>query len=117
MTELLNRWCVKQRLGAIGKHGSIAVTERVIWTLKYEWLFRAPLIKGFNHLERLCAGFFEWHNSWRPHMTLLGARPDDLYGRDLPEPVPRNAKAVPLEIERQYFAETGVTGYQLPKAA
>jgi hypothetical protein len=34
------KWDVKQRFGAIGKHESIAVTERAIKTLKYEWLNR-----------------------------------------------------------------------------
>ncbi|MFC1612170.1 DDE-type integrase/transposase/recombinase, partial [Myxococcota bacterium] len=44
--ELLDKWHIKQRLGAVGKHGSIAVTERVIWSLKYEWLFRVPPSRG-----------------------------------------------------------------------
>ena len=30
--ELLDSWNVKPRFGAVGKHGSIAVTERVIET-------------------------------------------------------------------------------------
>ena len=49
--ELLRQWNIKPRFGAIGKHGSIAVTERVIKTLKYEWLRCVPLIKGFDHLK------------------------------------------------------------------
>ena len=55
--ELLTQWQVKHRLGAVGKHGSIAVTERVIRTLKYEWLFCVPLIKGFGPLTALCEQF------------------------------------------------------------
>jgi len=35
---LLWDWNIKQRFGAVGKHGSIAVTERAILTLKQEWL-------------------------------------------------------------------------------
>jgi len=46
--ELLDSWNIKPRLGAIGKHGSIAVTERVIKTLKYEWLKRVSFIRGFR---------------------------------------------------------------------
>jgi len=34
--ELLDSWNIKPRLGAVGKYGSISVTERVIKTLKYE---------------------------------------------------------------------------------
>ncbi len=41
---LLRDWNTKQRSGAVGKHGSIAVTERAILTLKYEWLRRVPVI-------------------------------------------------------------------------
>jgi len=36
LAELLKHWNIKPRFGAVGKHGSIAVTERVIKTLKYE---------------------------------------------------------------------------------
>jgi len=81
--ELLDRWHVKPRLGAIGKHGSIAVTERVIKTLKYEWLKHVAIVKGFDHLVLLCSEFQTWYNSWRPHMTLNGLRPDDVYYRRL----------------------------------
>jgi len=116
-SELLGKWHVKPRLGAVGKHGSIAVTERVIRTLKYEWLFRAPMIKGFDHLATLCVGFSDWYNGWRPHMRLAGARPDDVYCRDLPEPVDHDAKVLPLNIEKRHFAETRVTGFRLPRAA
>jgi len=53
--ELLGQWNIKPRLGAVGKHGSIAVTERVIKTLKYEWLRCIPLVKGFDHLTLRCS--------------------------------------------------------------
>ncbi|MFC1611809.1 hypothetical protein ACFL6C_12675 [Myxococcota bacterium] len=83
----------------------------------YEWLFRVPLIRGFEHVEQLCTEFSTWYNGWRPHMTLAGARPNDFCSRDLPEPVARNTKVVPLEFERRYFAEARVTGFRLPRAA
>jgi transposase InsO family protein len=42
--EGFKRWCkrkaIKPRYGAIGKHGSIAVIERFIRSLKYEYLNR-----------------------------------------------------------------------------
>ena len=115
--ELLDRWHMKPRLGAIGKHGSIAVTERVIKTLKYEWLQRVPLIKGFDHLMLVCAEFQNWYNNWRPHMTLDGLRPDDVYySRDTEKPE-RDSKSVPCNIERHVFQETRITGYRLKNAA
>jgi len=52
-TDLLVQWDVKPRFGAIRQHGSISVTERVIKTLKYEWLKRVPIVKGFDHLTML----------------------------------------------------------------
>ena len=116
-SELLEHWKVKPRFGAIGKHGSIAVTERAIRTLKEEWLRRVPLIRGFDHLAELCVSFSVWYNRWRPHMHLEGARPDDFYQRDRPDPVSRSAKVVPLNIERRHFPEAHVTGFRLRAAA
>ena len=103
--------------GAVGKSGSIAVTERVIKTLKYEWLKRVPLIKGFVHLTSLCTQFESWYNAWRPHMTLEGLRPDDLYYGRKHETPDRKAKTVPNNIERHVFAETRLTAYRLKTAA
>jgi putative transposase len=115
--ELLRQWNIKPRFGAVGKHGSIAVTERVIKTLKYEWLRCVPLIKGFDHLTLLCTEFESWYNAWRPHMTLEGFRPDDLYYRRKPETPRREAKTVPSNIERHVFVETRLTAYRLKNAA
>ena len=115
--ELLKQWNIKPRFGAVGKHGSIAVTERVIKTLKYEWLKRVPLIKGFDHLALLCNEFESWYNAWRPHMTLEGLRPDDFCYDRKPETPKRDAKTVPANIERHVFAETRLTAYRLKNAA
>ena len=46
--KLLEQRNIKARLGVLGKNGSISVTERVIKTLKYEWLKRVPIIKNFD---------------------------------------------------------------------
>jgi transposase InsO family protein len=51
LAELVKQWNIKSRFGAIGKHGSITVTERAIKTLKYEWLRSVPIIKGFDHVD------------------------------------------------------------------
>jgi len=116
-SELLGTYNIKPRLGAVGKHGSIAVTERVIKTLKYEWLKRVAIIKGIDHLAELCKEFETWYNSWRPHMTLDGIRPDDVYYDNKPDKPKRDAKKVPHNIEQHFFQETKVTGYRLKKAA
>jgi len=113
---LVSQLNVKPRFGAIGKHGSIAVTERVIKTLKYEWLRCVPVIKGFDHLTLLCTEFQSWYNAQRPHMTLEGFRPDDLYYSRKPETPKREAKTVPSNVERHVFAETRLTAYRLKNA-
>jgi transposase InsO family protein len=114
---LLKPFGVKQRFGAVGKHGSIAVTERLNRTLKEEWLRRVPLIRGAHHLAELCGSFALWYHEWRPHMTLGGFRPVDFYRRDMTEPVASDAKVVALNIERRRFAETRTVGFRLQQAA
>jgi len=111
--ELLDSWNIKPRFGAVGKHGSISVTERVIKTLKYEWLKRVPVIKEYDHLTMLCEEFECWYNSWRPHMTLEDIRPDDVYYDKKPEKPKRDSKTVPRHIEQHLFRETRITGYRL----
>ncbi len=115
--ELMDTYEILHRFGAIGKHGSIAVTERVNKTLKYEWLKRVAIIKDFDHLTELCSEFETWYNSWRPHMTLDGLRPDDVYSDRKPEKPKRDAKTVPCNIEQRFFSQTRITGYRLTKAA
>jgi len=115
--ELLDIGNVKPRFGAVGKHGSISVTERVIKTLKYEWLKRVPIIKGFDHLTMLCEECECWYNSWRPHMTLDGIRPDNVYYDKKPEKPKRDSKTVPCHIDQHLFRETRVTGYRLKTVA
>jgi transposase InsO family protein len=104
--ELLGKYHIKPRLGAIGKHGSIAVTERANKTLKYEWLKQVALIKGIDHLMELCKEFELWYNSWRPHMTLDGLRPDDVYYDKKPDKPERDAKTVPGNIEQKSEAKS-----------
>jgi len=111
--ELPIPWDVKHRFGAVGKHGSIAVTERVIRTLKYEWLKRVPVIKGLDHLAILLADFACYYNSWRPHTTLKGAVPELIHAGHQWSPPPRTAKTVPAHIERRFFSETRITAFRL----
>ncbi len=73
--ELLDSWNIRPRFGAVGQHGSIAVTERAIKTLKYEWLKHVSFIKSFGHLVTLCEEFEDWYNHWRPHMSLDALAP------------------------------------------
>ncbi|MCP4752624.1 MAG: transposase family protein [Proteobacteria bacterium] len=115
--EFLDSNNVKIRYGAIGEHGSIAVTERVIETLKYEWLKKVAIIRGHRHLTHLCSCFTDWYNNWRPHEFLGSATPSVVF-RDKTVPlVPKTAKVVPTAVEIKRFRETRVTAYRIKKAA
>ena len=77
------QWCrrhsIRQRRGAVGQHGSIAVAERFIGTLKrccLRVLSVVPLRLRAFRLE--VALFFAWYND-RPHMTLHGSTPDEVF--------------------------------------
>ena len=76
-------WCnekdVKQRFGAIGKHGSIVVTERVILTYKDGCTRHILVPISRNGMVRETQLFFEWYNSHRPHMSLNGKTPNEVY--------------------------------------
>ena len=82
------RWCqrrgIKPRFGAVGQHRSIAVVERFILTLKTlcTRVLLLPLRREMMHEE--LQHFQVWYNGSRPHMTLQGATPDDVYHRKHP---------------------------------
>jgi transposase InsO family protein len=72
------------RYGALGQHGSIAVVERCIRTLK-ESLRRLPVIplsrRSAQRELDLIAG---WYNEHRPHETLGGCTPNEVFYNRLP---------------------------------
>jgi transposase InsO family protein len=82
------KWCkrhgVKPRYGKVGKHGSIAVVERLIRTFK-ELLRQLPLVpmrqKEFREELSLLT---DWYNEHRPHMILAGRTPDEVYHNRFP---------------------------------
>jgi transposase InsO family protein len=111
--ELLIPWDVKHRLGAVGKHGSIAVTERVILTLKQEWLRRVPLIRGLDHLSQLLDDFLEYYNHWRGHSTIGGALPSVIHRGDRWQRPDRSSKTLSGAIERRLFTDARITAFRL----
>jgi transposase InsO family protein len=111
--ELLTDWHIKHRFGAVGKHGSIAVTERAILTLKQEWLRHVPLIRGLDHLSQLLDGFSDYYNDWRGHSTTGGALPSLIHRGDRWQRPDRSAKTLSGAIERRLFADTRVTAFRL----
>jgi putative transposase len=77
-------WCrqknIRHRKGAVGQHGSIAVCERFILTLKTMGVLPLPVVSlQRRSFLRDLTWFLEWYNRERPHTTLKGATPDEVY--------------------------------------
>ena len=116
-SDFLNSINVKLRYGAVAEHGSIAVTERVIETLKYEWLKKVPIIRGYRHLADLCNDFSEWYNNWRPHEFLGSATPAMAFQNKAVPFVLKTSKAIPADMEIKRFVQTKTTAYRIKNAA
>ena len=67
------------RYGAIGKHGSIAVVERMIRILKDECTRRILVPLRRDDFRRELLSFVDWYGEHRPHMTLEGRTPNEVY--------------------------------------
>ncbi|MGB5534429.1 MAG: DDE-type integrase/transposase/recombinase, partial [Thiogranum sp.] len=81
--DAFKAWCDDQgitpRFGAVGQHGSIALVERFILTLKNECtrIILVPLRREAFYQE---LRFFEvWFNQHRPHSALEGKTPYEMY--------------------------------------
>ena len=75
-------WCkamnILPRYGAVGKHGSIAVVERFHRTLKD--ILRLTLVpEEQTQFEREVGLIVDWYNEHRPHDTLDGKTPNEVY--------------------------------------
>jgi transposase InsO family protein len=81
--KAFGRWCrrrgIRQRFGAVGKYGSIAVVERLIRTIKNECTRQLLVPYQRNALRRELELFSNWYNGHRPHDTLDSATPDEIY--------------------------------------
>jgi len=76
-------WCkghgIRIRFGAVGKHGSIAVVERFIRSLKDEGLGKLLLSLCQRTFYEQVNFYTAWYNQHRPHTFLGGATPDERY--------------------------------------
>ena len=76
-------WCrrrrIRQRFGAVGKYGSIAVVERLIRTMKEEAFRRVLVPLEHRSVSRELRLFVTWYNGHRPHGALEAATPDEAY--------------------------------------
>jgi len=82
-------WCddhdIGHRYGALGRHGSIAVVERVFRTMKYEFLKAKLLRLNWRRMSELIHSWQHHYNRFRPHARLGGATPAEI--RDGPQRV------------------------------
>ena len=77
-------WCrrkgIQHRKGALGKCGSIAVVERFMRTLKDGCTRLLPVVPLTRPgMQQELSLFLRWYNVHRPHTTLKGATPDEIY--------------------------------------
>ena len=95
-------WCerhdIRQRFGAVGRPGSIALVERFIRSLKEECTRQLVLPMGSTKLRGELALYTHWYNSHRPHQGLGGRTPDEVYlgqvhAQDQPRHEPRAGQA------------------------
>lgn len=88
-SDAFRKWCKKKgiqrpRYGRIGKHGSIAVVERSILTMK-SLLVLMPFT-SFRR-EEFVRHLFDtalWYNENRPHTWLGGKTPNEVYHETFP---------------------------------
>ena len=82
------RWCrrhgIRQRFGAIGKYGSLAVVERFIRTIKSECTRQILVPYRLPDIQRELTFFTSWYNAERPHGFLEARTPDEVYLRRRP---------------------------------
>jgi transposase InsO family protein len=75
----LRRKGTKPRFGAVGQHGSIAVIERFIRTLKDEGTRRITVPLRRDAFRRELNWFVARYNEHRPNMGLDGKTPNEVY--------------------------------------
>ncbi len=78
----MREWCgrvTRQRFGAVGQKGSIAIVERFFLTLKSEFTRQIFVTLRANAFRREARFFLEWFNGLRPHAALGGRTPQEIY--------------------------------------
>lgn len=111
-------WCrsggIRPRFGAVGEHGSIAIIERFIRSMKSECTRRIIVPLRLTAMRHELACYATWYNECRPHTALSGPTPWEVYrslepaieqARFEPRPCwPRESRCaapvVPVEGER-----------------
>ena len=93
-TRTVARLRIRQRFGAVHKHGSIAIIERFWKTIKYTTSLRSRFTASPRKLERRLTLIVQHYAYFRPHASLDGATPAEVYF-EMPKPKPE-----PVELPR-----------------
>ena len=76
-------WCkrksIRPRYGAVHRYGSIAVIERFIKSLEEEWLRRLIIPLRLDAMRSDLSVYMSWFNEHRPHQSLEGRTPREVY--------------------------------------
>jgi hypothetical protein len=80
--EGFKRWCrrkrIRPRLGAVGQHGSMALIERFVRTMKDEGTRRILVPQRRSRFREGIDDFLVWYNAHRPHAALSGRTPNEV---------------------------------------
>lgn len=81
--DAFKAWChqreITPRYGAVGRHGSIAVIERFMGTMKREATRRLLVSSRSDLFRNELQLFIDWYNESRPHSALNGRTPNEAY--------------------------------------
>lgn len=75
---------IRQRLGRVGQHGSIAIVERFIRSMKSECTRRILMPFRLAAMQTEFGSYATWFNEHRPHEALGGRTPLEVYTRAPP---------------------------------
>ena len=84
-SEEFRAWCsakprrIKQRYGAVGEYGSIAIIERLIRSMKNECTRCILVPLREDGIRREITLYTDWYNQFRPHQAFGGRIPMDVY--------------------------------------
>ena len=86
--KAFGQWCrrrgIRQRFGAVGKYGSVAVVERLIRTIKSECTRKLLVPYRREDFRRELSLFVTCYNHDRPSESLDGQTPDEVYDGLIP---------------------------------
>ncbi len=76
-------WCrrkgIRPRYGAVGEHGSIAIVERFIRSMKSECTRRITVPFRLASMRHELGCYATWYNQHRPHTGIEGCTPMEVY--------------------------------------